>query len=69
MCAGGSVSSWSGRAAATCIRCSGRSPNSEAHEDRSYGVLVLRLAARSYSWRFVPVAGGSFRDAGTGTCR
>ena len=46
----------------------GTIPNSEVHDDRSHGVLALRLGARGYSWRFVPVAGGSFRDAGTGTC-
>ena len=33
----------------------------------SFGVLKLTLHANSYDWRFVPIAGGSFSDSGTGT--
>jgi hypothetical protein len=38
--------------------------------DATYGVLLLRLRATSYSWRFVPAGGtrGTFTDAGAGTC-
>jgi hypothetical protein len=42
-------------------------PNSEAR-GVAWGVLVLRLEAGSYSWEFVPVDGGSFRDSGSGQC-
>jgi hypothetical protein len=34
-----------------------------------YGVLKLTLRPRSYSWEFVPVQGGEFRDSGSGSCR
>jgi len=39
--------------------------------DDTYGVLLLRLRAASYSWRFAPAGGtsGTFTDAGSGTCR
>ena len=43
--------------------------NSEARDDRTFGVLELVLHPTGYEWRFVPVAGGTFRDAGTGSCR
>ena len=42
--------------------------NSEAINDTSLGVLKLTLASGSYSWEFLPVAGGSYHDSGTGTC-
>lgn len=42
--------------------------NSEIYNDNTYGVLKLTLVPGSYQWEFVPVAGGSFRDAGTGSC-
>jgi hypothetical protein len=32
------------------------------------GVLKLTLEAGSYSWEFVPVAGKSYTDSGSGTC-
>ena len=32
------------------------------------GVLKLDLSAGSYTWKFVPVAGKTFSDSGTGTC-
>jgi hypothetical protein len=34
----------------------------------AYGVLRLRLSAGSYAWKFLPVAGESFTDSGTGQC-
>ena len=43
-------------------------PNSEAHDATSYGVLKLTLHATSYDWQFIPVAGASFTDSGTGNC-
>jgi len=34
----------------------------------TFGVLKLTLHATSYDWQFVPVAGGTFTDSGTGNC-
>jgi hypothetical protein len=33
-----------------------------------HGVLKLTLQATGYSWEFVPIAGQSFRDSGSGSC-
>jgi 3',5'-cyclic AMP phosphodiesterase CpdA len=41
--------------------------NSEARAS-VWGVLKLTLRATSYEWEFVPAAGYTFRDAGTGLC-
>jgi acid phosphatase type 7 len=43
-------------------------PNSEARNAATYGILKLTLHAQSYDWQFVPEAGGSFTDAGSGLC-
>ena len=43
-------------------------PNSEVRDSSSFGVLALTLRATGYDWRFVPAAGGSFTDAGSGAC-
>lgn len=43
-------------------------PNSEVRDGTSYGVLKLTLHATSYDWQFVPVAGATFTDSGTGGC-
>jgi hypothetical protein len=45
-----------------------RQPNSEVFDDTSFGVLKLTLSEGEYAWEFVPVAGASFTDAGTGQC-
>ena len=42
--------------------------NSEVRDNQTFGVLELTLGAAGYSWRFVPVAGGTFADAGAGAC-
>jgi acid phosphatase type 7 len=42
--------------------------NSEVRNDTTYGVLKLTLNANSYSWQFVPEAGQTFTDSGTGNC-
>jgi fibronectin type 3 domain-containing protein len=34
----------------------------------SYGILRLTLHAGSYNWQFVPAAGDSFTDSGSGNC-
>jgi hypothetical protein len=43
-------------------------PNSEVRETDTFGVLQLTLKPTSYDWQFIPVAGSSFVDSGTGTC-
>jgi hypothetical protein len=43
-------------------------PNSEAHNDDTFGVLKLTLHAKSYDWEFVPEAGKTFTDSGSGNC-
>jgi Calcineurin-like phosphoesterase len=42
--------------------------NSQVRNDDTFGVLRLTLHPTSYDWRFVPEAGGSFTDSGTGAC-
>lgn len=42
--------------------------NSEVRNADSFGVLKLTLRAHGYDWSFIPEAGKSFTDAGTGTC-
>jgi hypothetical protein len=42
--------------------------NSEVRNTDTYGVLRLTLHNGSYAWRFVPEAGKTFTDTGTGTC-
>jgi hypothetical protein len=39
-----------------------------AANDSTWGVLKLTLRPAGYAWRFVPVAGGHYRDSGSGTC-
>ncbi len=43
-------------------------PNSQVRHTGTFGVLKLTLWAGNYAWEFVPVAGGTFTDSGTGTC-
>jgi hypothetical protein len=43
-------------------------PNSEARISGVYGVLQLTLYDGSYAWQFVPVAGQTATDAGSGSC-
>ena len=43
-------------------------PNSEVRQRSDLGVLKLTLAADSYSWEFVPIAGKTYTDRGTGSC-
>jgi hypothetical protein len=45
-----------------------RRANSEVFDAATFGVLKLTLSAGAYEWEFVPVAGASFRDAGSGGC-
>ncbi|HXG40716.1 MAG TPA: phosphodiester glycosidase family protein [Candidatus Limnocylindrales bacterium] len=43
-------------------------PNSEVRNSSTHGVLKLTLGSTGYAWEFVPVAGKTFRDAGSGAC-
>ncbi len=47
----------------------GAEPNSEVRNGTTYGVLKLTLQPASYEWEFVPVAGQTFTDSGTGACQ
>lgn len=42
--------------------------NSEVRNNDSFGVLKLTLYSKGYSWRFIPISGAHFTDAGTGSC-
>jgi hypothetical protein len=43
--------------------------NSEVSNNETYGVLKLTLHPRSYDWEFVPIAGQTFTDKGSESCR
>jgi hypothetical protein len=43
-------------------------PNSVIRNSTTHGVLKLTLLSNSYSWEFVPVPGGTFRDSGNTPC-
>jgi hypothetical protein len=45
-----------------------RQPNSEAYSSTGYGVMKLGLHPGSYDWEFVPAAGSTYRDSGSGNC-
>jgi hypothetical protein len=42
--------------------------NSQVRNNDTYGVLKLVLTPGQYSWTFIPVAGATFTDSGTGSC-
>ncbi len=42
--------------------------NSQVRERSTYGVLKLTLHSSSYDWQFIPIAGQSFTDSGSGSC-
>jgi len=42
--------------------------NVEVRNNTTWGVIKFTLDAGRYSWQFVPAAGGTFTDSGTGTC-
>jgi PKD repeat protein len=45
-----------------------RQPNSQVLNGNTYGVIKLTLGDGTYSWQFIPVAGKSFTDNGSGNC-
>jgi fibronectin type 3 domain-containing protein len=42
--------------------------NSQVRQNTTYGVLKMTLHPAGYDWVFVPEAGGSFTDSGSGSC-
>lgn len=42
--------------------------NSEATNSETWGVLKLTLDTDQYAWEFLPVAGQTYRDAGSAPC-
>jgi hypothetical protein len=42
--------------------------NSEIVNSDTFGVLELTLRPTGYDWRFIPEAGKTFTDAGSGVC-
>ena len=42
--------------------------NSEVRNADAFGVLKLTLKPKGYDWQFIPEAGKSFTDSGSGTC-
>lgn len=43
-------------------------PNSEVRNADTFGVLKLTLRPNGYDWQFIPEAGKTFTDSGTGKC-
>jgi len=43
-------------------------PNSQVRNANTFGVIKFTLHAEGYDWEFVPVAGESFTDSGSGQC-
>jgi hypothetical protein len=43
-------------------------PNSELRDATAFGVLKLTLKLDGYDWQFIPEAGKSFTDSGSGNC-
>jgi hypothetical protein len=43
-------------------------PNSEVRDSTAYGVLTMTLHPSGYDFRFVPEAGKTFTDSGSGSC-
>jgi len=44
-------------------------PTSEVRNDSTWGVIKLTLHPTGYDWQFVPIAGSTFTDSGSDTCR
>ena len=43
-------------------------PNSELRDATAFGVLKLTLKPNGYDWQFIPEAGKTFTDSGSGKC-
>jgi len=57
-----------GTGGASLYSFSATRPNSEVRNNTTWGVLKLTLHSASYDWEFIPVAGQTFSDSGTGAC-
>ncbi len=42
--------------------------NSEVRNNTAFGILKLTLHPNGYDWQFIPIAGSTFTDAGSGNC-
>ena len=42
--------------------------NSEIRNSSTFGVLKVTLMPHAYTWEFIPVAGETFTDSGSGVC-
>ena len=42
--------------------------NSQVRNSATHGVIKFTLNATGYSWQFVPIAGQTFKDSGSGAC-
>jgi len=45
-----------------------RKANSEVRDNTAFGVLKLTLKTTGYDWKFIPEAGKTFTDSGSGSC-
>jgi hypothetical protein len=43
-------------------------PGSVVRNNDTYGILKLTLRSGGYDWQFIPEAGKSFTDSGSGVC-
>lgn len=43
-------------------------PHSEVRDNSTWGVIKFTLRPASYTWEFIPVEGGTFRDSGSAVC-
>lgn len=43
-------------------------PSSERRDSATHGVMKFTLTATGYTWQFVPIAGRTFTDSGSGVC-
>jgi hypothetical protein len=43
-------------------------PNSEVLNNQTHGVILFKLYPDRYEWNFLPVAGSTFTDSGSGAC-
>ena len=50
------------------LRDVGTAANAEAKNSTVHGVIKFTLGPGAYQWEFIPVAGRTYRDAGSGTC-
>jgi len=45
-----------------------RKSNSEVRNNHAFGLLKLTLKTTGYDWKFIPEAGKTFTDSGSGSC-